>query len=146
MAVVVSGELAGEGVRVVVWGLAMPAGARAWALYTFQPEPRGGTPIAGVPEIPLPAGCRSTLTTRVVDGGAMIGFEGPEEPETWKRFYQQWFVGRGWQAAAPWRESGANWVARYAAPADASGGTVDILFTPAGGGRLTGLILVSPTK
>jgi hypothetical protein len=124
--------------------LAMPAGTNAWALYTFQPEPVGGEPLADVLDIPIPGGCRSTLAIRAVGGGAIIGFEGPEEPETWKQFYQRWFAQHGWEATTPWLKSGANWIVRYAASGDAAAGTVDILCTPAGGGRLTGLILIAP--
>jgi hypothetical protein len=122
----------------------MPAGTNAWALYTFQPEPVGGEPLADVLDIPIPGGCRSTLAIRAVGGGATIGFEGPEEPESWRRFYEQWFAQHGWEATAPWMKSGANWIARYVASGDAATGTVEILFTPASDGRLTGLILIAP--
>ena len=97
-----------------------------------------------MPEIPIPVGCNSTLAIRADDGSAMIGFEGPEEPETWKQFYGGWFARHGWKAAAPWTKSGANWIARFTASGDAAAGTVDVLCTPAGGGRLTGLILIAP--
>jgi len=137
-------KLARPAPRVVTWGLAVPAGPDAWALYTFQSEPGSGQPFPDLPDVPLPPGCQQTLSMRVVGGGAMIGFEGPNEPDSWTRFYQRWFAGKGWEAVGQWQHADTAWYGRYAAAGRGPAATVDVRFAPDGRGRLTGLLIVSP--
>jgi hypothetical protein len=137
-------ELARTAPRVVTWGLAVPAGPDAWALYTFQSEPRSGQSFPDLPDVPLPPGCQQTLSMRVVGGGAMIGFEGPNEPDSWTRFYGRWFAGNGWEAVGQWQHADSAWYGRYTATGQGPAATVDVRFAPDGRGRLTGLLIVSP--
>lgn len=131
--------------RVVAWGLAIPSEPGEWTLCTFQPEPASGGQTLGLPDVPIPPDCARTLSFRVVGGGAMVAFEGPQHPHDWIRFYDRWFATHNWKAAAEgWRRSGSSWHARFASTERASAGSVDVHFGAGGRGRATGLIVMSP--
>jgi hypothetical protein len=130
--------------RVVVLGVALPMGPEAWTLFSFQPGGPVGQPIAGLPAVPVPAGCRRTLSMRVAGGGAILAFEGPQEPSTWISFYDGWFATHHWRTAGGWQESGARWHARYTPPAQEPAASVDVHLGSDGPHRSTGLLMLSP--
>ena len=149
-------NLAAVAHRVVVWGLALPVGPEAWTVLTFQPEVRGGQQPVPLPEVPIPPGCRRTLSMRVADGGGTLGFVGPQEPKAWIAFYDRWFATHTWKRAGAWQQLGSGWHARYTMPEEGqthpSGGTgkmprqwdVDVHFGSDGPGRSTGLLMMTP--
>jgi hypothetical protein len=138
-------NLAAGGQRVVVWGLALPAGPEMWTLFSFQPEILASQPVGPVPELPLPPASRRIVSMRVAGGGAMLIFEGPQEPKTWIDFYDGWFGSHNWKRSGVWQRFGARWHARYTAPGQGSGGAVDVHFGGDVPGRSSGLLLVFPS-
>ena len=133
--------------RVVVWGLAIPMASQAWTLYTFQPEQVAGRQNARLPEISLPPNSNRLLAVQVGDGGgAVIAFSGSAGLETWKRFYDDWFAGQGWKAAAPWQPAGASWLRRYAAADARLAASAEIRLGPDGRGQNTGVVMTSALK
>jgi hypothetical protein len=138
------GSLAATSHRMVVWGLALPAGPKTWTLFTFQPEASAARSSAVVPEVPIPPECRRTLSMRVAGGGAMLAFDGPQEPRTWIDFYDGWFAARRWRTVWGWQHSGPRWHARYTAAGEERAGCVDVHFGNADQGRSTGLVIVNP--
>ncbi len=131
--------------RVVTWGLALPAGPEAWTLFTFQSEVPSGGQTAGMPKIPVPPECRRTLSMRVAGGGAILTFEGPEDPKTWAKFYDRWFATHNWKTAGGWRRFGSRWHVRYSAPGKVPAGCVDVHFGSDGRGGSTGLLVIGPS-
>ncbi|OHB69949.1 MAG: hypothetical protein A2V70_14105 [Planctomycetes bacterium RBG_13_63_9] len=146
---VVGARAAGDGAhRVVTWGLAMSTGTDAWTLYTFQPESPSADEPSVLGEIKIPPGCSTMLTLRVVGGGGMIAFEGPQDAEKWIRFYDGWFETHNWRAVSwrevgRWRRSGTGWHCRYRAAGEAAA-LVDVHLGPRRDGRQGGLIVVTP--
>jgi hypothetical protein len=136
---------AAMGDRVVVLGVAMPMGSEGWTLFSFQPEGPDGQHPAGLPEVPIPAGCRKTFSMGVAGGGAMFAFEGLQGPETWINFYDRWFAAHDWKTIGGWQESGTGWHARYAPPAQDPAAFVDVHLGSDGPHRSTGLLLLSPS-
>ncbi len=130
--------------RVVVWGLATPMGPRAWTLYTFQSGKALGAGFPKLPEFPVPPECRKTLSLRVAGGGGMIGFEGPEPAESWKRVYDDWFAGRDWKTATGWQRTGSAWCVRYGAPPGGPIGWVDVRLGTDENGQTRGLLILTP--
>jgi hypothetical protein len=138
-------NLAKGGPRVVTWGLAMPAGPDMWAVYTFHAEPSSRQPFGGLPDVPIPPGCQRTLAMQAAGGEAMIGFEGPYEPENCIRSFEQWFDRNGWKAVARWNRSGSSWSARYVSNGpDNAEITADVQFAADQRQRLAGLLIVYP--
>jgi hypothetical protein len=135
------GNLAQAGYRVVTWAIAVPAAEAQWTLCTFRPSLPSTAGSAAI-DVPLPPGTQRTLFVEA-GGGRTVALSGPDRPERWKRFYQDWFARRGWPAAS-WRSLGAAWNGRFAAPD--GGGSVDIHFGPDGRGGLSGLLLVTPAN
>ena len=109
------GDPAAAAQRVVVWGMAMPMDGETWTVFTFQPDAAVGLASDGLPEVPLPDGCRRTLSMRVAGGGATLAFEGPQGPEQWTDFYDRWFAVYNWKAEGGWQRFGQKWYARYVA-------------------------------
>jgi len=136
-----SPNLAQMGYRVVIWGLAVPAGPGGWTLCTFQPGAQSGGERSGSTDVPLPPGGHRTLSIRSAGGGGIVAFGGPDRPAQWRRFYNDWFARQGWQAAATWQPTGAAWYAKFAEPE--GGDSIDIRFGPDGRGGLSGLLMVT---
>jgi len=132
--------------RVVVLGVALPVGPDTWTLLSFQPGGPVGQPSAGLPEVPIPAGCRKTLSMGVAGGGAVLAFEGPSEPKTWISFYDRWFAAHDWKTIGGWQESGTGWHARYAPPAQDPAASVDVHLGGDGPHRSAGLLMVAPSR
>ena len=148
-------NLAREGRSVVTWGLAVPAAPDAWTVYTFQPEPPAGTQDSAGWEVPIPPECTRTDSLRVVGGGALVAFHGPQTPgnqspgnptpENWTDFYDRWFAGHNWKGIGNWRNSGPAWHKRFRAPDDESAGSVDVHFGPDDRGGAAGLLMITPS-
>jgi len=136
-------NLAETGHRMVIWGLAVPAGPDVWTLCTFHLESDAETtePPDELPQLPLPDGCRRTVAMRVVDGGAMVAFEGAVDPARCKEFYDHWFKANHWKPMRTWQSSTSAWHLRYAMPEPDAETLVDIRFGIESGGRLSGLLL-----
>lgn len=130
--------------RVVVWGMAMPMDGETWTVFTFQPDAATGLASDVLPEVPLPDGCRRTLSMRVAGGGATLAFEGPKGPEQWTGFYDRWFAVYNWKVDGGWQRFGQKWYARYTAPGPDGGGSVDVHFRSQPAGPSTGLLIVTP--
>ena len=131
--------------RVVTWGLAIPTPEQTWTLYTLHPTNAAGGPPTGFPEIPLPPDSTKTLSMRALGGGSMVAFIGPPEGGRWRRFFDQWFREHEWTPAGDWTRSGSTWHLRYARSGRDATQTVDVQFGPDGRGRLTGLVMITPT-
>ncbi len=146
MIVVSAGDPATSGRRIVTWGFAFPADSDAWTVCTFQPAARGGSGSTSVIDEAIPPGCTKTLSVRVVDGGAVVGFHGPGPLETWKNQFDGHFAGNNWKMVGQWRNSGAAWHARYEKSGSAAGTVVDVRFGPGSDGRFSGLLVVTPSR
>lgn len=131
--------------RIVTWGLAIPDGADAWTVCTFQPESSSGEKAGGLSEIPLPPECSRTLAMRVAGGGAILAFEGPPRPKRWIEFYNDWFSTHNWKAAGSWQHLGSGWHGRFSTPGSGPAGSVDVHFGTGGRGRSIGLIMTAPS-
>jgi len=142
--------LAGEGHRVTTWGLATPSESGAWTLHTFQPETSSTQCSAGILDIPIPPGCTRILSMRVVGGGSVTAFEGPQEARSWINFYDRWFRGHNWEMVGSWRQSGAAWHVRYSLSAKQCSGAVEVHFRANSRfgansrNRFSGLLLITP--
>jgi hypothetical protein len=138
------GQLAETPRRVVIWGLAMPAGAQTWTVLVFQPDSDAGGPIAAPSGLPIPPDSRRLVAMQAADGGAIVAFAGSERPEVWKQFYTDWFARHGWKATEKWRPTGSSWHAQYtAAAAVASAAVADISLSSDVHGQNTGLLTTS---
>jgi len=126
--------------RVVTWGLGVPAGAKVWFVYTFQPAPPPGgqSPLS---ELPVPPGSRKTLLIRAADGGAVVSFRGRDRPDECRRFFDSWLAANGWHAAGEWQPSGATWSLRGTRAADGRRDSLDVVLVSDGSGEMTGLVL-----
>jgi hypothetical protein len=139
-------KVAGTDLRVVSWGFGVPADSNRWTLYTFVWASPTSGPAPGIPVIPLPPDCRRTLSMGVAEGGAVVGFRGPAQPDTWKVFFDQQFRTRGWRRDGPWRPQAGRWFNRYAQGPGPDGAAVDVQFGPDGPGQMTGLLMITPGK
>jgi hypothetical protein len=134
--------------RVVIWGIAVPAGAMcpgsvdAWTLYVFR---SGGAEAAdGQPEghIPLPPGGHRLLSIRAAAGGAITAFSA-DDGDVPRGFYERWFADRGWTVAAPWQKIASGWHARFERQSRVAVLAVDIRLGIDAQGRWSGLLLES---
>jgi hypothetical protein len=130
--------------RVVTWGLAVPAGANSWIVYTFHVAPPKGEYPAGLPELPIPPGSRPALTIRAADGGAVVSFKGPDRPGEWRHFFDSWLSSHGWGVADAWQCRGATWSLRCIREAGNRHDSLDVFLSSDGTGEMTGLLLVTP--
>ena len=130
-------NLAEEPYRLVLWGIGMPSSATGWTLCVF--EPNGSAAAMGRTDVPLPPGCRRTLSIRVAEGGQMATFTGPEQPEVWKRFFADWSKQQGWPSVSAWRRTGDAWYAKFAA-ADGRD-SLEVRLGPDVRGQWTGLLM-----
>ena len=138
-------DLAQLGYRAIIWAIAAPAGAKQWTLCVFRPADLPVAEESGLIEVPIPPGCRRTLSIRAVGGGGIVAFGGPDRPDRWKRFHDDWFAGQGWRQSVSWRSAGKAWYAKYVAP-DYIGGAVEVRFGPDGRGGLSGLLMITPRQ
>ena len=136
-------NLARAGYRVVLWAVAMPAGAGGWTICCFEPNAPSLAGASGLIQVPLPPGSRRGLSLRA-GGSGITAFDGPYHPEDWKRFFDDWFRSQAWRTVTDWQSSGSAWYAKFAA-ADGRG-AVDIRFGPDGRGGLSGLLMMAPPE
>jgi len=156
--------------RVILCGMAIPAGPDAWTLCVFHVQGESpifvDTQIGAVPvfkphekgphaereeykaereeyRIPLPPDARPSLALRATDGGGITAFTGGRDIGAWIAFYDDWAKKTGWQRTTDWQCLGAARHARFAAP-DADGRTLDLRFGPDPRGGTSGLLMVSP--
>ena len=129
--------VAGDGRRVVTWGLALPMASQAWSLYTFH-QPSSWTEAAG---LPAPPNAIRVLAMQTVEGGTTLAIRGPDSGG-WKAFYDQWFASRGWTGAG-WQSSGAAWSNRYS---KGEGQRVDLQFASDPYGKASGLLVYTPAR
>ncbi|HET6880425.1 MAG TPA: hypothetical protein VFI31_09735 [Pirellulales bacterium] len=73
--------------RVILWGLASPAGEKKWTLCLFQANPRGASDVQR--EVPLPAGCQRLLALRQ-SGNEISVFQGPDTCLQYRDFFTAW--------------------------------------------------------
>ncbi len=101
--------------RVVLWGMAMLVGARAWTIYLF--EPMSGSRSAASAEVPLPPGAKLILAMGSSGSGRIEAFhwDGLQASASGlaKQFYEEWFPAHGWSAERPWQAEGDSWQAGY---------------------------------
>ena len=128
---------------MIIWGLAVPTGEDGWSLCVFQPESHPSEGASGSTDVPLPPGCRRMLSLRAANGGGITAFSGPDRPDEWRRFYDQWSARQGWRPVGAWQPIGAAWYAKFAPP-DRGGGTLEIRFGPDGRGGASGVLIIGP--
>jgi hypothetical protein len=137
-------DIAQDDRRVVTWGLAVPASEGNWTLYTFV----GATPTVGAgpggEPIPLPDGCRRTMSMRVAGGSGIVAFRGAGSPRPWKEFFDRHFENLDWKADGGWQRTGSLWSRRYAESNAAGAAAVEVQFGADASGRQRGLLVVSP--
>lgn len=126
--------------HAVVWGLALPVGDRQWTLSTFQMGISTSEGAFDKREVPLPHGGRQTLAMSASDG-RIVAFSGPNRPEDWKKFYDNWFSHQGYQPTT-WRQVGSAWYAKFLGHGD----SVDVRFGPNERGDLSGLWMMTPQQ
>ena len=139
--------------RVVLWGLAAPAGEMAWTLYLFRADRPRSTDGA---EPPLPPSCRRLMAFRNQAGAGTIAFQGTGGCDEYRRFYQQWLAEHWPHALAHWQSTpGGGWQATIrrgdsAASDSASSNSaaavvsLAIQLVPRRFGGSTGLVFFSP--
>ena len=127
-------------VRLVCWGIAMPAGEKAWTLYLFRGSPVGSTSPSGLSNLPLPPGAQRNLSVRDERGGQVLGFSGSGSAQNWMTFYDDWFAGQGWSNPDRWSTGTETWSARFSKPGVPKAGRVEIRFAADGKGDLTGIL------
>ena len=145
-------NLAPSACRVVIWGLGLSAGPRAWTLYAWQPHgtgaaggaggtgsasvATGGTGSASVgqgaaaADIPLPPESVRILSIEAADGGTVAAFVGSPQPQTWRQFYAAWFAAHGWTTVTAWHGAGSQDYARFLAPPGSRRAAAEIRFAP----------------
>ncbi len=130
--------------RVLVWGIAAPAGQQAWSLYTFRlGEHRAASP-ADVPSVPLPPGSRRTMALRDAQGVTLMALAGSGTAHEWRQSFAQGFSRTGWSMVQDWQLAADVWHARYARGVAPGCWTVELQFGPDPGGRLSGLVRIVP--
>ncbi len=126
-----------HGTSVLSWGIGLrqPASAKSGTTATAATEPAAAaTKTARLPErwtlftcsgigkrvdsdldtaLPIPPGCRRTMSVRGSGGGMLIGFSGAGTAATAMPFYDRSLVQLGWRRTRPWRQMGALWHARF---------------------------------
>jgi hypothetical protein len=73
----------------------------------------------------------------------LIGFSGHGSPQSWSRFYDDWFETHGWRTPTGWQNTGNAWTVQFESEMNATTGRVDIQFGEDSHGGLTGLINVT---
>lgn len=132
--------------RVVLWGLAAPAGENAWTLYLF----RADRPVAGDDAgPPLPPGCRRLMAFSNSAGAGTVAFHGTGGCDEYRRFFQAWLAEHWPQAVADWQPApGGGWHAKIdrgrSAAADRAVQSLAIHLVPRQFAGCTGLVFFSP--
>jgi len=139
-----AGRLAQSHNWAIIWAIAVPAGDNLWSLCVFHPADASAEEIAGSIDAPLPPGGRRTLSI-AAEGCGIVAFSGPDEPDAWKRSYDEWFAGRSWRQSTAWRKIGKAWYARYVSP-DSADYAVEVRFGPDAGGGLRGVLMITPPR
>lgn len=137
-------NLAESGLRVVIWGIAVPTGPKTWALYAFRSQRGESSPATGTEEIPLPPGATRLLSLES-GTGAITAFQGPQSPESCMRYYDRHFTERGWRALGTWQASGTAWHIRYIPTDSSPRRAVDVRVSVGSGGQASGLIVAEGT-
>lgn len=137
-----SKETASGVIRLVCWGIAMPAREKAWTLFLFRETPTKGTSPSGLPNVPLPPGASRNLSVRDERGGLVLGFSGSGSAQIWMKFYDDWFLRQGWSKTDKWSTGTEAWSARFSNPKAPGAGYVEIRFAEDSHGELTGLLNV----
>ena len=135
-------ETARGGLRLVCWGMAMPAGERAWTLYMFWESSSASSSPSGLANVPLPPGAHRNLSVRDERGGLVLGFYGSGSAQKWMKFYDDWFARQGWSKREKWSTGAEAWSARFAPSQVSREGWVEIRFAADHDGNLTGLLQV----
>jgi hypothetical protein len=134
--------------RVLVWGIAAPAGPQAWSLYTFRLSQPSAIPLADMPSVRLPPASARTMSLRDARGETLVGFAGHGATEDWRGFFAADLGRASAVLADKWQLTGGVWHARYvlpaAGPADKGPTTVELQFGPDPDGRLSGLVRIVP--
>lgn len=107
-----SSEVAPSFPRVVSWGLGIPNGPDRWTLYVVVAT-SGESRVSGGEEIPIPPEGILICSLGVPQGGQITLFGGPPRPETWKNFYQTYFLTHGGTLRTPWQQEGSRWRAQF---------------------------------
>ncbi len=136
-------NLAQTDVRVVTWGLAVPADESAWAVYCVFSEQTISDPAGAASELPMPPETRRTLALGTVGGGAMVGFEGRIDPAVCRRFFQQWFSRNGWTCVGSRRTADDGWFARFEKSSSRDSAVVDVRVGLDSQRQLQGLLVLS---
>ncbi|HQU47451.1 MAG TPA: hypothetical protein PK867_31900 [Pirellulales bacterium] len=133
--------------RVVLWGLAVPAGERRWTLCLFHADRRGSDEEPRT-DVPLPPDCQRLMALR--RGRAeMSAFQGGGTCDEYRRFYAAWQARHRPHDAARWqRTDDGGWYASIVRNgADAAAGSAQsmvIQLVPGRSGGCTGVVFVSP--
>ncbi|HVW36914.1 MAG TPA: hypothetical protein VHB99_06400 [Pirellulales bacterium] len=132
--------------RVVLWGLAAPAGPREWTLYQFRADsPAGVDERGGAP--PLPPDGRRIMGFRDRQGAETIAFQGTGGCDEYRRFYSAWQAEQRFPLAGQWRRAGEGWqisLIRESSVEPAEGPkSLVIHLAPGPSGGSTGLIFVT---
>lgn len=135
-------NLAETDVRVVTWGLAVPADESSWAVYCVFAEQTISAPAGALPELPLPPETRRTLALGTV-GGAMVGFEGRLDPAACRSFFEQWFSQNGWTCVGSRRTADDGWFARFEKSSSRDSTVVDVRIGLDAQRQLQGLLVLS---
>jgi hypothetical protein len=135
-----SRETARGVVRLVCWGLAMPARENAWTLYLFRESPAGSASPAGLRNAPLPPGAQRNLSVRDERGGLVLGFSGSGSAQIWMKFYDDWFLRQGWSKTDTWSTGAGAWSASFTPLREPLRGKVEIRLAADHDGNLTGLL------
>ncbi len=127
--------------RVVIWGLAIPAGNNAWTLYLFQ----ASGAVTGLErpenEVPLPPGGHRLVAIRA-GGDAILAFS-LDDCDAARGYYDHWFAQHQWTVALGWQAAASGWQARYERRSTSPGVTADIRLATDAQGRWTGLVMQS---
>jgi len=126
--------------RVVCWGMAFPMSERSWNLYVFTETTAPSTALSGLPDVPVAPGGRRILSLKEDCGGSLVGFSGNGSPQSWSRFYDNWFKSHGWHAPHGWNHAPGNHAARFVPQEANQLGSVDIQLGEDGSGAVMGLI------
>ncbi|MDB5391989.1 MAG: hypothetical protein JWM11_7635 [Planctomycetaceae bacterium] len=113
--------------RVVCWGLVFPGHvAGAWTAYTFiksnsKPNRLARNAITDrtaeldLSQVPLPEGCRRTVSVRGSDWNSLSGFQGTGSAADWRTHFSEWLASQGWAPVENWSstEEIPSWSASF---------------------------------
>ena len=123
--------------RVVILGMAVPAGERTWKVFAFAPDT--SAPAATADDVPLPPGAMRLLSVRGA-GGRTIAFGGRGEVEDWAGFYRTWLSQAGYRDASTDTKRKNPWRVRFVTGTGPQSGSADVQFARGGDGELLGFV------